>query len=73
MTDKTESFIDLVFTNGLFNITMNDVYALSFSDHALIGFNRKQNGVKTAPKIIRCCNYHRYDHNKLKDNLKNAD
>ena len=73
MTDKTESFIDLVFTNVLFNITMNDVYALSFSDHALIGFSRKQNGVKTAPKIIRCCNYHRYDHSKLKDDLKNAD
>ena len=29
---------------------MNDVYALSFSDHYLIGFNRKQNRKKTAPK-----------------------
>ena len=52
---------------------MNDVYALSFSDHDLIGFNSKQNRVKTAPKTICCCNYCRYDHNKLKDDLKNAD
>ena len=73
VTDKTESLIDLVFTNVPFNITMNDVYALSFSDHDLIGFNRKQNRVKAAPKTIRCCNYRRYDHNKLKDDLKNAD
>ena len=33
VTDKTKSLIDLVFTNVPFNITMNDVYALSFSDH----------------------------------------
>ena len=72
MTDKTESLIDLVFTNVPFNITMNDVYALSFSDHDLIGFNRKQNIAKTAPKAIRCRKYLRYDHNKLKDDLKNA-
>ena len=52
---------------------MKDVYALSFSDHDLIGFNRKQNRVKTAAKTIRCRNYRRYDHNKLKDDLKNAD
>ena len=47
---------------------MNDVYALSFSDHDLIGFNRKQNRTKTAPKTIHWC-----DHNKLKNDLKNAD
>ena len=73
MTEKTESLIDLVFTNILFNITMNDVYALSFRDHNLIGFKRKQNRVQTAPKTILCCNYHRYDHNKMKDDLENAD
>ena len=73
VTGKTESLIDLVFTNVLFNITMNDVYAVSFSDHELIGFNRKQNRVKTAPKTIRCRNFRRYDHSKLKENLKNAD
>ena len=71
--DKTESLIDLVLTNVPFNKTINDIYALSFSDHDLIGFNRKQNRVKAAPKTIRCCNYRRYDHNKLKDDLKNAD
>ena len=43
VTDKTESLINLVFTNVLLNITLNDVYALSFSDHDLIGFSRKQN------------------------------
>ena len=73
VTDKTESLIDLVFTNVPFNITMNDVYVLSFSDHDLIGFNRKQNRVKTAPKTIRCCNYRRYGHNELTNDLKNAD
>ena len=52
MTNKTESLIDLVFTNVPFSITMNDVYALSFSDHDLNSFNRKQNRVKTAPKTI---------------------
>ena len=52
---------------------MNNVYALSFSDHDLIGFNRKQNRVKIAPKTIRCRNYRCYDHNKLKNDLKNAD
>ena len=52
---------------------MNDAYALSFSDHDLIGFNCKQNWVKTAPKTISCSNYCQYDHNKLKDDLKNAD
>ena len=52
---------------------MNDVYALSFSDHNLIGFNSRQNRVKTAPKTIRCRNYRRYDRNKLKDDLKIAD
>ena len=72
MTDKAESLIDLVFTNVPFNITMSEVYALSFSAHDLIGFNRKQNRVKTGPKTIRCRNYRRYDHNKLKDDLKNA-
>ena len=72
VTDKTESLIELVFTNIPFDITMNDVYALSFSDHDLIGFNRKQNRVKIAPKTI-LCNYRRYDHNKLKNDLKNAD
>ena len=71
--DKTESLIDLVFTNVPFNKTINDIYALSFSDHDLIGFNRKQNRAKVAPKTIRCRNYCRYDHNKLKDDLKNAD
>ena len=70
VTDKTESLIDLVFTNVPFNITMNDVYALSFSDHDLIGFNRKQNRVKIAPKTILCRNYRRYDHRKLKVYLK---
>ena len=69
VTDKTESLIDLVFTNVPFNITINNVYALSFSDPDLIGFNRKQNRVKTAPKTIRCRNYHRYDHSKLKIDL----
>ena len=73
VTDKTESLIELVFANVAFNITMNDVYALSFSDHNLIGFNHKQNRVKSAPKTICCCNYRQYDHNKLKDDLKNAD
>ena len=29
--------------------------------------------MKTAPKTIRCRNYRRYDHNKQKDDLKNAD
>ena len=67
VTDKTESLIDLVLTNAPFNITMNDVYALSFSDHDLIGCNCKQNRVKTAPKIMRCRNYRLYDHNKLKN------
>ena len=52
---------------------MNNVYALSFSDHDLIGFNRKQNRVKTAPKTICCRNYCRYDYNKLKNDLKIAD
>ena len=51
---------------------MSDVYALSFSAHNLIGFNRKQNRVKTGPKTIRCRNYRQYDHNRLKDDLKNA-
>ena len=37
MTDRTEPLIDLVFTNVPFKITMNDVYALSFSEHNLIG------------------------------------
>ena len=37
MTGKTEPLIDLVFTNVSFKITMNDVYALSFSEHNLIG------------------------------------
>ena len=41
VTDKTESLVDLVFTNIPFNITMNDVYAVSFRDHDLIGFNCK--------------------------------
>ena len=71
VTDKTESLIDLVFANVPFNITMNDVYALSISEHDLIGFNCKQNRVKTAPKTICCRNYRRY--NKLKDDVKNAD
>ena len=73
MTDKNESLIDLVFTNVPFNITVNNVYALSFSDHNLIGFNREQSRVKTAPKTIHFHNNRRYDHNRLKDNLKNAD
>ena len=57
-------------SNVPFNITMNDVYALTFSCHDLIGFNRKQNRVKNAPKTILCRNYRRYDNNKLKDVLK---
>ena len=73
MTEKTESLIDLAFTNIPFNITMNDVYVLSFRDHDLIGFKRKQNRVETASKTIRCRNYRWYDHNKLKDDLGNAD
>ena len=48
-------------------------FMLCFNDHDLIGFNRKQNRGKTALKTIRCRNYRRYDHNKLKDDLKNAD
>ena len=52
MTGKTESLIDLVFTNVPFNIMMNDIYALSFSDDDLIGFNRKKSRTKTAPKTI---------------------
>ena len=28
--------------------------------------------MKTAPKTVCCRNYRRYDHNELKDNLKNA-
>ena len=48
---------------------MNDVYALSFSDHDIVGFNRKQNRVKTAPKTIRCRDYRRYGHKKLKNDL----
>ena len=71
--DKSESLIELVFTNVPFNITMNIVYALSFSDHDLIGFNCKQNRVKTAPKTICWCNYRQNDHNKLKYDLENAD
>ena len=70
VSDKTESLIDLVLTNVPFNITMNDVYALSFSCHDLIGFNSKQNRVKNAPKTILCSNYRRYDNSKLKDVLK---
>ena len=70
VSDKTESLIDLVLTNVPFNITMNDIYALSFSCHDLIGINRKQNRVKNAPKTILCRNYRRYDNSKLKDVLK---
>ena len=73
VTDKTGSLIHSVFTNVPFNITMSGIYALSFSDRDLIGFNRKQNRVKTTAKTIRCRNYRRYDHNKLKGDLKNAD
>ena len=73
VTDKTESLVNLVFTNVPFNITMNDVYALSFSDYDLVRFNRKQNRVKTTTKTIRCRNYSRYDHKKLKNDLKNTD
>ena len=73
VTDKTESLIDLVFTNAPFNITMDDVYALSFSDQDLIGFNRKQNRVKTAPETLHCRNYRRYDHSKPKNDLKDTD
>ena len=29
--------------------------------------------MKTAPKTTCCCNYRRFDYNKLKDDLKNAD
>ena len=58
VTDKIESLIDLVFTNVPFNITMNNVYALSFSNYNLTSLNRKQNRVKTVPKTICCCNYH---------------
>ena len=73
VTDKIESLIDLVFTYLPFYITINDVYALSFSDLDLIGFIRKQNRVSTAPKTICCRSNRRYDHNKLKDDLKNTD
>ena len=38
--------------NNSTHITINDVYALSFSDHDLTGFNHKQNRLKTAPKVI---------------------
>ena len=58
VTDKIESLIELVFTNVPFNITMNNVYALSFSNHNLTGLSREQNRVKTVPKTICCCNYH---------------
>ena len=50
---------------------MNGVYALSFSEHHLFGFNRKQNRVKTAPKTIRCRDGNQTD--RVKDDLKNAD
>ena len=73
VSNRSESLIDLVFTNVPFNITKNDVYALSFSDHDLIGFNRKQNRVKTIPKTVRYRNYRHYDHNKLKQDLRKAD
>ena len=55
VTDKTESLIDLVFTNVLFNIMIHDVYALSFSDHNLIGFNPKQNRMRTVRVSTICC------------------
>ena len=71
VTDKTEFLIDLAFTNFPFNITMNGVYALSFSEHNLFGFNCKQNRVKTAPKTIRCRDGNQTE--RLKDDLKNAD
>ena len=73
VTLDTETSIYLVFTNTPFNITKNDVFPLSFSDHDLIGFNRKQNRVKTTPKTTRCRNYRQYDHNKLKADLKTTD
>ena len=73
VSDRSESLIDLVFTNVPFNITKNYVFALSFSDHDLIGFNRKINRVKTIPKILRYRNYRQYDHNKLKQDLRNTD
>ena len=73
VTVNSESIIDLVFTNVPFNITKNDVYALNFSDHDLIGFNRKQNRVKTSPKTVRFRSYKNYDHLKLKQELKNTD
>ena len=52
---------------------MNDIGALNFSDHDLIGWNRKWSRVKTAWKTIHCRNYCWYDHKKLKDDLKTAD
>ena len=52
VTDKTGSLIDSVFTNVPFNITLNGIYALSFSDRDLIGFNRKQNRGQLLQKLF---------------------
>ena len=63
--------INLIFTNKVANVTNASLFPLSFSDHEMIGCVRKINTIKYDPKTIKWHDYKHYNHNDLRNDIKN--
>ena len=73
ITNTSSTLIDCVLTTNENIISTHDVIPTSISDHDMVGYVRKMNHCKVAPKVIRCRNFSRYNHESLKADLKDVD
>ena len=73
VTENTSSLIDVVFTNQPKQISNQDVFALSLSDHDCVGCIRKVNNARYEPKTITCRNYSNYNPANLCNKLEEVD
>ena len=69
-TDSSSTLIDAIFTNHPQNISNQNVFPLSLSDHDCVGCTRKLNNEHFDPKTIICRNYNSYNETILCDKLK---
>lgn len=71
-TNLTSTLIDSIGINNIATIRCKG-YTHGIGDHDMVGFLRKINLVREAPRQIKCRNYHYYDLEKLKEDLRNSD
>ena len=72
-SNLSSTLIDLIMSNCPENISTVKVFALSLSDHDMVGCTRKINNIKYPMRTVKCRNYADYQPEKMCDDINDTD